>query len=1126
MEPINYRIGLDIGITSVGWAILLNNSNNEPIHILDMGVRIFDKAENPKNGASLAGERRMARSVRRRIRRKRLRLSTIKKLFADYGLVDLDEFEQHFHAKNLENVYELRCKGLDELLTGEELAQVLLFIAKHRGFRSTRKAEIKQDKDSGKMLAATKANAKLLEEKKYRTVGEMFYKDDAFKTARPYASIPYEYTTRNKQKNYQHTVTRVLLVDEVKQIFQAQRNLGSKYASIEFENKYLEIMQEQRSFDLGPGKQADGKPSPYAVNGFQDKTGKCTFEKDQIRAPRAAYTSEVFSLCEKLVHLKIVNAENGDDYFLSSEQRDKIFQYAHSHKEVTYENLRKLLGLSDNDRFKTLNYSPKKKEDYRLPISERVKKTEKAKFISLSNYYDIRKAIGSDAIVPDQDLADLVDRIAVILTSYKNDDSRTAELKKLNLNDHQISNLLYLSPAKYMHLSFIAMKKIIPFLKKGETYDKACEDAGYDFRNNNNGERIKLIKGKVLNDFLKDIPNPVAKRGISQAIKVLNAIILKYGSPQSVNIELARDMAKNFLDRQESQKYMENRASENEKIKKEIQELGKSNPTGLDIVKYRLWKDQQEYCLYTGERIKLEDLFQPGYDIDHIIPYSRSFDDSYHNKVLVTSHANREKGNRTPYEYMGNDPEKWNRFVTLVNSYVTDSSKKMNLFKHHFTPEDAAEFKERNLSDTRYITRAVYNLVRNNLQFSGCENTRAVNGAITSYLRKRWALGEKDRSTDIHHSVDAVIIACVTPGIIQKITRYTQGRELARTRGMKLVDEKTGEVFDPRDYTTQEWDEMFGVKPPLPWKTFKEEVELRLGTDPLYLLDTQHDFKKKLDYPDWMLDKKYIHPIFVSRMPRHKNTGTVHDATIGSPKMFADGYVIKKTDLTSLKLDKNGEIEGYYNPESDMLLYNALKARLIAFKDRKEGAKEAFKQPFYKPKADGTQGPLVKKVKICDKQTSGVKAAGGIANNGDMIRIDIFNVKGKYYMVPIYVSDTVKKELPNRAVVAHKPVSEWKVMDDKDFCFSLYPNDLIRISKKGGIKVIDVSKKRYAEREMLGYYTGADVSAGAIGLEKHDNSITARGIGIQSLTVFEKYTVDVLGNISLVRKEPRMKFGS
>ena len=168
MEPINYRIGLDIGITSVGWAILLNNSNNEPIHILDMGVRIFDKAENPKNGASLAGERRMARSVRRRIRRKRLRLSTIKKLFADYGLVDLDEFEQHFHAKNLENVYELRCKGLDELLTGEELAQVLLFIAKHRGFRSTRKAEIKQDKDSGKMLAATKANAKLLEEKKYQ----------------------------------------------------------------------------------------------------------------------------------------------------------------------------------------------------------------------------------------------------------------------------------------------------------------------------------------------------------------------------------------------------------------------------------------------------------------------------------------------------------------------------------------------------------------------------------------------------------------------------------------------------------------------------------------------------------------------------------------------------------------------------------------------------------------------------------------------------------------------------------------------------------------------------------------------------------------------------------------------
>jgi len=75
-------------------------------------------------------------------------------------------------------------------------------------------------------------------------------------------------------------------------------------------------------------------------------------------------------------------------------------------------------------------------------------------------------------------------------------------------------------------------------------------------------------------------------------VKVINAIIQKYGSPQAINIELAREMARNFQDRMTMDKNMKNRAAENEKIKKEIQELGKLSPTGQDILKYRLWKEQ------------------------------------------------------------------------------------------------------------------------------------------------------------------------------------------------------------------------------------------------------------------------------------------------------------------------------------------------------------------------------------------------------------------------------------------------------------------------------------------------------------------------------------------------------
>ena len=131
-DKMYYRIGLDIGIASVGWAVLQNNSNDEPVHIVDMGVRIFDKAEQPKTGDSLAAPRRDARSVRRRLRRRRHRLDRIKWLFQESGLIEIDSFMERYHKENLPDVYKLRYEALDRKLSDEELAQILLHIAKQR----------------------------------------------------------------------------------------------------------------------------------------------------------------------------------------------------------------------------------------------------------------------------------------------------------------------------------------------------------------------------------------------------------------------------------------------------------------------------------------------------------------------------------------------------------------------------------------------------------------------------------------------------------------------------------------------------------------------------------------------------------------------------------------------------------------------------------------------------------------------------------------------------------------------------------------------------------------------------------------------------------------------------------
>lgn len=1128
-EKYQYRIGLDIGITSVGWAVLQNNSQDEPVRITDLGVRIFDVAENPKNGDALAAPRRDARTTRRRLRRRRHRLERIKFLLQKNGLIEMDSFMERYYKGNLPDVYQLRYEGLDRKLKDEELAQVLIHIAKHRGFRSTRKAETKE-KEGGAVLKATTENQKIMQEKGYRTVGEMLYLDEAFHTECLWNEKGYVLTPRNRPDDYKHTILRSMLVEEVHAIFAAQRALGNEKAAEELENAYVEIMTSQRSFDMGPGLQPDGKPSPYAMEGFGDRVGKCTFEKDEYRAPKATYTAELFVALQKINHTKLID-EFGTGRFFSEEERKTIIDLLLSSKELKYLTIRKKLNIDPSLRFNSLNYSVKKEGETE---EERVRDTEKAKFAGMPWTYEYSKCLKDRTEeMPVGEKADLFDRIGEILTAYKNDDSRSSRLKELGLSGEEIEGLLYLSPAKYQRVSLKAMRKIQPYLEDGLIYDKACEAAGYDFRALNDGNKKHLLKGEEINAIVNDITNPVVKRSVSQTIKVINAIIQKYGSPQAVNIELAREMSKNFQDRTNLEKEMKKRQQENERAKQQIIELGKQNPTGQDILKYRLWNDQGGYCLYSGKKIPLEELFDGGYDIDHILPYSITFDDSYRNKVLVTAQENRQKGNRTPYEYFGADEKRWEDYEARVRLLVRDYKKQQKLLKKNFTEEERKEFKERNLNDTKHITRVVYNMIRQNLElepFNHPEKKKqvwAVNGAVTSYLRKRWGLMQKDRSTDRHHAMDAVVIACCTDGMIHKISRYVQGRELAYSRNFKFPDEETGEIMNRDNFTREQWDEKFGVKVPLPWNFFRDELDIRLlNEDPKNFLLTHADVQRELDYPGWMYGEEespieegryinYIRPLFVSRMPNHKVTGIAHKATIRSKRDYESrGVAIKRVPLNELKLNKNSEIDGYYDKDSDRLLYNALVRQLLLYGN---DGKKAFAEDFHKPKSDGTEGPIVRKVKIEEKQTVRVYVRDGIAENGEMVRIDVFREKGKYYYVPIYTADVVAKVLPNKAAVAHKSYEYWKIMDDANFIFSLYPRDLIYIKSKNELK------SGYP-KELFMYFKGANVANANMSVIAHDNSFELGSLGIQRLELIEKCQVDILGNISVVRHENRQGF--
>lgn len=1073
---MKYRIGLDIGIASVGWAAMLLNQEDEPCRILDMGVRVFDKAENPKNGASLALPRRENRGSRRRNRRHRHRLERIKLLIEQYGIMECSQIKSLYENPQFtEDVYALRCKGLDHPLDKQAFVRVLIHLAQRRGFQSNRKAEAQnKGTDDGKLLAATKANELLMAEKGYRTVGEMLYKDEKFAACK-----------RNKAENYTNTVTRSEIAREAAAIFTAQRELGNPFATEAFEKGYLEILLSQRNFDEGPGGN-----SKYGGNQIEKMLGKCTFEQGEPRAFKAQYSFEYCNLLQKINAMRIGKEKRP----LSQLERKQLIDMAFSVANPSFATIRKKLAIPENELFHI---------SYGTDLADTEKKT---KFTYLQSYHKLKKAYG-DSI---QSMSrDQLNALGYVLSAYKNDFKISAYLADKGFSQGEIEVALSIPPfSKSGNLSVKACDKLIPYLEEGLTYDKACAAAGYDFKREGAVEKSFYLPASA--PELEDISNPVVRRAVSQTIKVVNGIIRKYGeSPCFVSVELARELARSFQDRKRIEKEQKENFARNENLVEEIENNFKGvKPSGINLMKLKLWKEQDGRCIYSQQPIEYGRLFEEGYvDIDHIVPYSISFDDSIHNKVLVHTQENRQKGNRLPLQYLKNQDE----FTVRVKNTVRNRKKRDFLLMEEIADKEG--FKERNLSDTKYISTFIYNYIRNHLQMhpnaTGQKRTvLAVNGKITYYMRKRWGLSKIRADGDKHHAVDAVVVACTTQGMIHKISDYTFYHE---TKSTITVD---GHVFDVERSTGQVTDRF-----PLPYPSFRRELEMRCSNDPMYC-------EPEKNYP-YYLKNEEVKPIFVSRMPRHKNTGQAHEETVRSGKAIGDGYKISKVPLTSLKLDQDGGVKGYFNPSSDRVLYEAIRAKLLANSGKGD---KAFAEPFYKPKSDGTQGPLVKKVKIMESATLAVSLPNGIADNGTMLRIDVFYVAGEgYYFVPIYISDTVKPDLPRKAVVARKGYEDWREMSDDDFVFSLYPNDLIRVTAKKQQKFSLINADstlppEHFEKEFFVYYVSAGISSASIKIITQDSTYKIESFGIKTVPLIEKYEVDVLGNVKKAGKEKRMYF--
>lgn len=1051
---LNYILGLDLGIASVGWAVVEIDKNENPLRLVDVGVRTFERAEEPKTGDSLAAERRLARSTRRLIRRRAHRLLRAKRLLKREGILLAEDFRLPTELRDLpNNVWELRVRGLAHKLERKEWAAVLLHLIKHRGYLSQRKNESKTDnKELGALLKGVRENHQLLQLNDYSSPAELAIKK--FQTECGHI--------RNQRGEYIHTFDRLDLQRELKQLFNAQRTVQNPYTTVELEQQVTELLMCQKESLSGEA--------------ILKMLGKCTFEPTEYKAAKNTYSAERFIWLTKLSNLRIL--ENGIERELTKSERELVINQPYAKAKFTYAQLRRLLELSDNALFKGLHYAKDNAESVTL--------------MEMKAFHAIRKALENNGLkIEWQGLATnpkLLDEIGTAFSLYKTDEDITKYLNgKLSQSilNVLLENIVF---DRFIQLSLPCLEKILPLMEQGSRYDEACK-AIYGDHYDKRKQEENLYLPTIPAD---EIRNPVVLRALSQARKVINGVVRLYGSPARVHIETGREVGRSFRERNEIKKQQEENRTQRESAVKKFKEFFPAfsgEPKVKDILKMRLYELQHGKCLYSRKEIDLTRLLEKGYtEIDHALPFSRTWDDSFNNKVLVLASENQNKGNKTPYEWLGGEENSpyWKMFVALVNGSRFSYAKKQRILTQELDEEG---FKERNLNDTRYIARFLCKFIAGNMLLlgKGKKKVFASNGQITALLRRRWGIAKIRDENDRHHAVDAIVVACSTVGMQQKITQFVRFKEGNAFTGER-IDRGSGEIIP--------------IHFPEPWKYFRQEVEIRVFSDA-----PKEDLIIKLpDRPQ--ANHEFVQPLFVARAPNRKMTGPGHLETIKSVKRLDEGISILKVPLSQLKLNL---LENMVNREREPELYKALKTRLEQFENNPA---KAFTEPFYKK-----GGQQVKSVRVEMVQKTGVlvRNGKGIADNASMVRVDVFTKSGKYFLVPIYTWQVAKGILPNKAIVAHKDESQWDEIDDSfKFKFSIYSNDLIKV----------VTKKE----TFFGYYSGCDRATAAISIKEHDSEKTKgkdglhRSIGVKTAVSFEKYQVDELGkNIRLCRLSKRQK---
>lgn len=822
MQKMRYRLALDLGSTSLGWAMLRLNAQNEPCAVIKAGVRIFSDGRNPKDGSSLAVSRREARAMRRRRDRLLKRKARMMKTLLVHGFFPQDESARK--ALELLEPLALRAKGLDQALHPAEFARALFHINQRRGFKSNRKTD-KKENESGALKTAIGQLREAMQTTGCRTVGEWLF-------ARHQNGLPIRARYRENritrddgktkvEKSYDLYIDRAMIEAEFDALWAKQAELNPMQFHEAARAELKDCLLHQRPL----------KPV---------KPGRCTLMPEEERAPLALPSQQSFRIYQEVNNLRLIR-EGLTEEPLTRAQRDQIVQALESKSKVTFAQIKKLLGLSGQFNLE---------DDKRTELKGNASSATLGKNEHFGAAWAVMDTAQQDRTVMQLLTEENEARLIQWLQTHTGVDEITAE---------RIANAAL--PEGYGSLSSKALDKILPVLQRDViTYDKAVIAAGFDHHSHIShaatGEILPTLPyyGEYLQRHVgfgsgkpEDSPekrfgkiaNPTVHIGLNQVRTVVNALIKRYGHPSEVIVEVARDLKQSQEQRKEEQKRQSDNQRRNERMREQIAGLLNTSPERvrtIDLHKMILWEElnrdnaADRRCPYSGVQISAAMLFSDQVEVEHILPFSQTLDDSLNNKTVAMRQANRIKGNRTPWQAKDDfAAQGWTTADMMGRAEQMPKNKRYRFGENGYAQwlrEDKG-FLARALNDTRHLSR----VAKEYLSLICPQNTRAIPGQMTAMLRAKFGLndilglnGEKNRNDHRHHAVDACVIAVTDQGMLQ---RFASASASARERQInKLVDTM-----------------------PLPWASYREHV------------------------------KRAIDTIWVSHKPDHGHEGAMHNDT-------------------------------------------------------------------------------------------------------------------------------------------------------------------------------------------------------------------------------------------------------